>query len=131
MRLGKFVEHFKAAAVASDSKSMDPVVKWLAVGRQLGYGFYLLLDNSVYIDVTGIKKFQSAARLSKEANKAWMVGIACNVLAGFYNLYNLQLAAKKQADSADAEKAVEQKKLAKYDLPVSSLSFCVLAIADS
>ena len=44
MRLGKFVEHFKAAALAADSKSMDPVLKFLAVGRQLGYAFYMSLD---------------------------------------------------------------------------------------
>ena len=114
MRLTKFIEHFKLAAVASDAKTSDPIVKYLAVGRQLGYAFYLLLDNLTYPDVAGIKKFQGAARLQREAYKAWAVGLACNVAAGLYALYNLRIAAQKQADSADAEKAVEAKKLAKY-----------------
>ena len=113
MRLTKFIEHFKLAAVASDAKTSDPVVKYLAVGRQLGYAFYMLLDNLTYPDVAGIKKFQGAARLQREAYKAWAVGLACNVAAGLYALYNLRIAAQKQADSADAEKAVEAKKLAK------------------
>ena len=45
MRVGKFVEHFRAAAVAADAKSMDPVVRYCAMGRQLGYAGYMLLDN--------------------------------------------------------------------------------------
>ncbi|EMF17800.1 peroxin-11 [Sphaerulina musiva SO2202] len=111
-RIGKFVEHFKAAAVASDSKSMDPVLKYLAVGRQLGYGFYLLLDAISYFDTTGIYKLQSGARIAKEAYRAWFVGLACNITAGVYTLYNLQQIAKKQQQSVgDAEKKVEQKTL--------------------
>jgi peroxin-11B len=49
MRVGKFVEHFKAAAVASDAKSMDPVLRWTAVGRQLGYAGYMLFDNATIV----------------------------------------------------------------------------------
>jgi hypothetical protein len=45
MRVGKFVEHFRAAAVASDAKSMDPVLRYTKIGRQLGYAAYMLLDN--------------------------------------------------------------------------------------
>lgn len=74
----------------------------------------MLLDNLSYPDVAGIKKFNAAARLQKEAYRAWAVGLACNVVAGVYALYNLHVAAKKQEGSGDAEKAVEMKKLAKY-----------------
>lgn len=49
MRLGKFVEHFKAAATAADSKGLDPVLKYLSVGRQLGYAMYLSLDAITYV----------------------------------------------------------------------------------
>lgn len=49
MRVGKFVEHFKAAAVASDAKSLDPVLRYTAVGRQLGYAGYMLCDNAVVV----------------------------------------------------------------------------------
>ena len=43
------MEHFKAAAVAADSKNMDPVLKYCAVGRQLGYAMYLSLDAVTYV----------------------------------------------------------------------------------
>ncbi|KAK0782295.1 aspartate--tRNA ligase dps1 [Friedmanniomyces endolithicus] len=113
LRLGKFVEHFKAAAVAADSKpgSIDPVVKYLAVGRQLGYAFYIALDNLAYFDQTGVRKFDGAVRVQKEAYRAWLAGLACNIVAGTYQLYNLRVAARKQRDGQDAEKAVEAKKL--------------------
>jgi len=114
MRLGKFVEHFKAASVAADAKGMDPVLKYLVVGRQLGYAFYMTFDALTYFDSVGIRKFEGAARLQKEAYRAWFAGLLCNVAAGVYTLYHLQVAAKKKTDSQDAEKAVEMKKLEKY-----------------
>jgi peroxin-11B len=49
MRVGKFVEHFRAAAVASDARSMDPVLRYTAIGRQLGYAGYMLLDNATVV----------------------------------------------------------------------------------
>ena len=49
MRLGKNVEHFKAAAVAADSKNMDPVLKYCAIGRQLGYATYLSFDMVTFV----------------------------------------------------------------------------------
>ena len=121
MRLTKFIEHFKAAAVASSTATDDQLLKYLAVGRQLAYGLYMLLDNLTYPDASGIRKFEGAARLQKEAYRAWFVGISCNVIAGVYSLYQLQVAARKQQGNADGEKAVEAKKIAKYaeDDPMS------------
>lgn len=56
MRVGKFVEHFRAAAVASDAQSMDPVLKFTTVGRQLGYAFYMLADNACVVrNLPGVK----------------------------------------------------------------------------
>ncbi len=114
MRLGKFVEHFKAAAIAADSKSLDPILKYLAVGRQLGYAFYMTFDAMTYIDQVGIRKFEGAARLQKEAYRAWLAGLLCNVAAGVYTLYHMQLEMKRQSQSSDAEKHVEVKRLEKY-----------------
>lgn len=45
LRLGKFVEHFKAAAVAADAKGSDAVLKYCTIGRQLGYAGYMAMDN--------------------------------------------------------------------------------------
>lgn len=117
MRLGKFVEHFKAAAVAADATNMDAVLKWTAVGRQLGYAFYMTFDAMTYVDAAGIRKFEGAKRLQQEAYRAWMFGLASNIIAGVYTLYTLQVASRKleasKSESLDAEKAVEVKKSAK------------------
>ena len=51
LRIGKNVEHFKAAAVAMDAKGMDPVLRYCAVGRQLGYAGYMTLDWITYVSV--------------------------------------------------------------------------------
>ena len=58
LRLGKNVEHFKAAAVASDAKEMDPFLKYCAVGRQLGYGIYLTLDMATFVSSPYLKASQ-------------------------------------------------------------------------
>ena len=114
MRLGKFVEHFKAAALAADSKSMDPFMKYLAVGRQLGYAFYMTFDAMVYVDAVGIRKFEGAARLQILAYRAWLVGLLCNIVSSTYTMYQQQVQLRKHEDSADAEKAVDLKRVAKY-----------------
>ena len=51
MRIGKNVEHFKLAAVAADAKSMDPVLRYCSIGRQLGYAMYLSLDAVTYVSM--------------------------------------------------------------------------------
>ena len=114
LRLGKFIEHFKAAALAADSKSMDPVLKYLAVGRQLGYAGYMLMDNLTYLDFAGVRKFDGAKRLQREAYKAWVAGLVCNVAAGLYTLYNMKNESQRNETSADAEKTVQRKTLEKY-----------------
>lgn len=111
MRLGKFIEHFKAAALAADSKSLDPLLKYLAVGRQLGYAFYLSLDAVAYLDQSGIHKLKNGARIQREAYRFWLAGLLCNIVAGIYTLYTQQTQLKRYETSADAEKAVDMRKL--------------------
>jgi len=110
MRVGKFIEHFKAAAVASDSKSTDPVLKFLAVSRQIGYAGYLTLDNLTILDVAGIKKWDKAKDFSRDAARFWLFGLVSNVAAGFYKLYHLR-ARRLQVDKKEGEGAVESKKI--------------------
>jgi len=112
MRVGKNVEHFKAAAVAADSKGMDPVLKYCAVGRQLGYGGYLTFDALTYLDAAGIRPSPAAKRLSREAYKAWFMGLAFSAVGGLYTLYRLrerELAVNKE----DGEGVVESKRIQK------------------
>jgi len=110
MRFGKFVEHFKAAAVAADAKAMDPVLRYFAVGRQLGYAGYLTLDSITVFDATGIKKFAVSQRLVREAYRSWFAGLSFSAASGIYTLYKLRQRAA-QVDSKDGEGVVESKKL--------------------
>lgn len=117
MRLGKFVEHLKAAAVASDSKvsagdNAATLLKVLQVGRQLGYAGYMLMDNIAYFDQVGVKKFEGAVRVQREAYRAWLVGLSCNIAAGLFQLWQLRVRSQKQTEGA--EEKVEAKKLEKY-----------------
>ncbi|KAK4984824.1 Peroxisomal membrane protein PMP27 [Elasticomyces elasticus] len=109
MRLGKFVEHFKAAAVAADAKGMDPILRCCAIGRQLGYAVYMSLDTLTYLDATGIRPSVSAKRLQREAYKAWMTGLLFNVMGGVYTLYMMTEKSRSMAKD-DGEKAVTAKK---------------------
>lgn len=113
MRVGKFVEHFRAAAVASDAKSMDPVLRVTTIGRQLGYAFYMLCDNACVLDATNIRKHSLAARLTREGYRAWFTGISFSIASGIYSYYNLLQRAKTITSSADPEKVVEKKKVDK------------------
>ncbi|CAF9922385.1 Peroxisomal membrane protein PMP27 [Imshaugia aleurites] len=112
LRLGKNVEHFKAAAVAADSKNMDPVLKYCAVGRQLGYAMYLSLDAVTYLDAAGIRPLASAKRLQQEAYRAWFTGLAFNAIAGLYTLWQLRQR-EQSIDKNEGEGVVESKKIMK------------------
>ncbi|CAD0046912.1 unnamed protein product [Aureobasidium pullulans] len=101
MRIGKFVEHFRAAATAYDSKTLDPVIRFCTTGRQLGYGAYMLTDTLTYLDASGV-----------QAYKAWMTGLCFSVLNGVYTIYKSRNEEAAQTDKAvAAEKTVEVKKL--------------------
>jgi len=112
MRVGKNVEHFKAAAVAADAKGMDPVLKYCAVGRQLGYGGYLTFDALTYLDAAGIRPSPAAKRLGREAYKAWFMGLAFSAVSGFYTLYRLRERELKLSKE-DGESVVESKRIQK------------------
>ncbi|KAH0558683.1 hypothetical protein GP486_004666 [Trichoglossum hirsutum] len=110
MRVGKFVEHFKAAAEAADKKTLDPVLRYCAVGRQLGYGIYLSLDSIIYLDASGIKSISIVNRVQREAYKAWLVGLLFNTVAGLYTLHQLRRR-EQNIDKKDGEGLVECKRL--------------------
>ncbi|MCJ1392869.1 Peroxisomal membrane protein PMP27 [Xylographa bjoerkii] len=110
LRIGKNVEHFKAAATAFDNKTMDPVLKYCAVGRQLGYAMYLSLDTVTYLDAAGIRPMASAKRLQREAYKAWFTGLMFNTISGLYTLWQLRQR-EQSIDKKDGEGVVESKKI--------------------
>ncbi|KAM5350484.1 hypothetical protein ACJ41O_006989 [Fusarium nematophilum] len=110
-RAGKFVEHFKAAATASDSKSMDPFLRLTAVGRQLGYAGYLSFDAATIPDAIGFRKFARASRLQQEAYRCWAVGIIFSIAGQLYTLRQLSVRESK-VDKKDGEGVVESKRIA-------------------
>ncbi|KAF2398934.1 peroxisomal biogenesis factor 11 [Trichodelitschia bisporula] len=110
LRVGKFLEHLKAAATAADAKGLDPVLRYCAVGRQIGYAGYLTLDNICVLDVAGIRPLANAKRLQREAAKFWLSGLTFNTIAGLYTLYVLRQRAAA-VDKKEGEGAVESKKI--------------------
>lgn len=113
LRVGKNVEHFKAAAAASDAKagSVDPVLKYAAVGRQLGYAGYLSFDMATVLDAAGIRRSENAKRLQREAFRFWAVGLVCSVVAQTYTLWLLRVREAK-VDRKEGEGVVESKTIA-------------------
>ena len=98
--------------MAYDAKSHDQFLKYCAVGRQLGYGGYLTLDMATYLDAAGIKPSPAAKRLSREASKAWFVGLVFSTLSGVYSLYRLRERETK-LNKEIGEGVVESKRLQK------------------
>jgi peroxin-11B len=112
MRVGKNVEHLKAAAVAADTKGGDPVLRYLVVARQLGYAGYLTFDALTVLDATGIKKSVHAKRLGREAAKSWFAGLTASALTGLYALWKLK-EREQRISKEDGEGVVEGKRIAK------------------
>ncbi|KAK0672942.1 PEX11 peroxisomal biogenesis factor 11 encoded by the pex11 protein [Cercophora samala] len=112
LRAGKNVEHFKAAALAADNKTMDPVLRYTAVGRQLGYAGYLSMDLLTLLDATGIKKSENAKRLQQEAYRFWAAGITFSIVGQLYTLWRLKQREQK-VDRKEGEGVVEAKRIAK------------------
>lgn len=112
LRAGKNVEHFRAAAVAADTKGSDVFLKYTSVGRQLGYAGYLSLDLMTLPDALGIRKSPATKRLSQEAYRFWAMGIICSIVAQFYTLYQLNDRETK-VDRKEGEGVVESKRIAK------------------
>ncbi|KAF3903997.1 hypothetical protein AA313_de0202739 [Arthrobotrys entomopaga] len=117
MRVGKNMESFKSASLAYDEKAVDPVLKYAAVGRHLGYAGYLTLDSIHYLDASGIMKFNNAKRISETANKFWFTGLVFSIASSVYTLRRI---AERHAslNKQEAEHTVEEKKLAKDEKAV-------------
>lgn len=113
LRIGKFAEHLKAASIALDNKApIDPVLRYLSVGRQLGYAGYLTLDTITVVDAIGYRKLESAKRLQDSAYRSWAAGLLCSVVAGVYTLFRLQ-EKEKTINRKEGEGVVEAKKIEK------------------
>ena len=115
LRIGKFVEHLRAAATAADARDgvTDPILRAAAVGRQLGYAMYLTLDTLTYLDAAGVRRSTWAAAAQREAYRAWTAGLVCSVVGGVYSLYRMGVEGSrvKAVQGTDAEKSLEGKRM--------------------
>lgn len=111
LRAGKNVEHLRAAATAADAKGMDPVLRYAAVGRQLGYAGYLTMDLATLLDATGVRKTVHAKRLQQEAYRFWAAGITCSIVAQLYTQYQLRQR-EARVDRKEGEGVLESKRIA-------------------
>lgn len=116
MRIGKFVEHIRAASelydAAMKSGSGDKIVQYLQTLRQIGYGGYMFFDTLTVLDSMGVRKYESAKRLQATAYRFWFTGLVASALAGIYALYQLRQRTG-QVDEKDAEGKMEKVKIAK------------------
>ncbi|KAF7553167.1 hypothetical protein G7Z17_g3833 [Cylindrodendrum hubeiense] len=110
LRIGKNVEHFKAAATAADAKSTDPILRYTSVGRQLGYAGYLSCDTATVLDAAGVHKWAGAKRMQQEAYRFWAIGIVFSIVGQLYKLNTLRQREAK-VDKADGEGVVESKRI--------------------
>lgn len=110
MRIGKNVEHLRAAAVAADAKTMDPVLRYATVGRQIGYAGYLSFDMATVLDTLGVRKTASAKRFQTEAYRFWAWGLMCSLVAQTYTLYRLR-EREARVDRKEGEGVVESKRI--------------------
>ena len=113
LRFGKNVEHLKAAAVAADAKSIDPFLRYAAVGRQLGYAGYLTFDAVGLPDAVGFRKLADAKGLANHAYRCWAVGLLFSVAAQTYTLVKLRHR-EARIDRKDGEGVVESKRITLY-----------------
>ncbi|KAI6247421.1 Peroxisomal membrane protein PMP27 [Erysiphe necator] len=112
LRVGKNIEHFKAACVAADSKNLDTMLRFCAVGHQLGYAGYLSFDTAAYLDAAGIMKNPMIKRLQREANKCWICGLLFSTASGIYSLYVLKQQ-ENRIDMKIGEDVVASRKIQK------------------
>lgn len=116
MRVGKFVEHIRAASELYDAAmkngSGDKIVQYLQTMRQIGYAGYMFFDTMTVLDAMGVRKSEGAKRLQATAYRFWLTGLITSALAGIYTLYQLSQRSK-QVDEKDAEGKMEKVKIAK------------------
>jgi peroxin-11B len=114
--------------VAADSKTLDPVIRYCAVGRQLGYAGYLSLDALTFLDAANIRKSPNTKRLQQEAYRCWMFGLLFSAVSGTYSLYNLKQQ-QSRIDKKDGEGAIATKRIEKYvSLNFGARERCCLGI---
>ncbi|KAE8139720.1 peroxisomal biogenesis factor 11 [Aspergillus pseudotamarii] len=112
LRLGNFLGNLQTLTrVMSKTNSSEPVLKYLAIGGQLGFGGYLFFDNITAIKAIGIHKLPSAERLDVLADQFWAAGLICSIMTCLYTLLHSQRG--KRTKREDGERDWDDKTRAK------------------
>ncbi|BFZ60235.1 hypothetical protein YB2330_001262 [Saitoella coloradoensis] len=117
MRVGKNVEHVRAAAQAVEGLGKggggDVVGKALQVGRQVGYAGYLTFDIMQYLHGAGFIQHPNIKRIADNAYKCWLTGLTFNIIHGLYKLRQIssQRAALTLSPTTAEEEKTDVKKL--------------------
>ena len=83
-----------------------------AVGRQLGYAFYLILDALQWMQGAKAVRFEkeTAQKISKNAVRFWLIGLTFSLISGVYKSHQLAQRLKfAQRPRATAEKEAERR----------------------
>jgi len=125
MRVGKPMEHFQAAVKATRDVP-DPLLRSLAIGRQIGYALYLINDMFVWAEKIKFLTFDktTSERINKRAAQWWLLGLACSLASGALKIQQLRgrlVKASKPRPSAEkeSERKAELKAIKKCVLPTS------------
>jgi len=96
MRIGKNIEHLKAAAIGIKDQSLkNDILRYLGVLRQLGYGGYLTLDVASWAYSVKFITLNNPKKVAEDANRLWAVGLIASIVAGLYKLH-INLATAKE-----------------------------------
>ncbi|RPA84755.1 peroxisomal biogenesis factor 11 [Ascobolus immersus RN42] len=130
MRVGKNVEHFKAAGEAVDKRGVDPITRYLSVGRQLGYGGYLTFDALTVLDAAGIYKYAAAKKFQRWAYKFWLAGIVFSIVSGIYSLNKMKEKTRRAEKAVvpsgtEVMKLEKEKKVLNLQLLSDIADFCI------
>ncbi|KAK9460587.1 peroxisomal biogenesis factor 11 [Lipomyces oligophaga] len=142
LRVGKPLQHLKAAGVAFDNKASDAFIRYTAVGRQLAYAGYLTCDFAVLAHSTKLVTLKKPDLIQKLYYRFWLSGIIFSVAGGIYKhvgLYQRDVFLSKQAEKdvvavkkVQAERAKANTQLAldilDSTIPISGLN--LLSIDD-
>lgn len=103
LRIGKFLDLFNAISLTlGDKSTVDPIIRFLTIGSQLGYAGFFVLDTITVFHAMGVHRLQSGKRMMKAANISWSVGLFCSALANSYVLLAPQ---KKENQTTSKEGA--------------------------
>ncbi|KAK9379347.1 peroxisomal biogenesis factor 11 [Kockiozyma suomiensis] len=136
LRIGKPLQHLKAAATAYDNKTADAFLRYTAVGRQLSYGAYLTCDSALLAHSTKLLTLRNPQLIQKLYYRLWLAGITFSVASGIYKHVGLSqressLARASEKDIVAVKKVRAEKKKASTQfaldvldstIPISGLS---------